>query len=96
MAGTFALLAWELARRLTGSGRVAVVATLLVIFGGGMGWIRLPMDVAAGQGSPLDLIARNSYDCETGRRAGRTSGSPRSWGRASSPTGPRPSACRGW
>jgi hypothetical protein len=62
MAGTFALLAWELARRLTGSGRVAVVATLLVIFGGGMGWIRLPMDVAAGQGSPLDLIARNSYD----------------------------------
>ena len=71
MAGTFALLAWELARRLTGSGRVAVVATLLVVFGGGMGWLRLPLDagwihlpgyVASGQGGPLELIGTNPYD----------------------------------
>ncbi len=62
MAGALALVAWELARHLTGSRRAATIATLLVLTGGGMGWIRLVLDVRAGAGSPWDLIQKLPYD----------------------------------
>ncbi|MFH1474973.1 MAG: hypothetical protein ABIG85_03855, partial [Chloroflexota bacterium] len=62
MAGALALVAWELARHLTGSRRAATIATLLILTGGGMGWIRLVIDVQAGVGSPWDLVQRFPYD----------------------------------
>ena len=40
-AGVLALVVWALALRLTGDRRVALIATILVCIGGGMGWIRL-------------------------------------------------------
>ncbi|HEX3219892.1 MAG TPA: hypothetical protein VHU77_07695, partial [Candidatus Limnocylindria bacterium] len=42
--------------------RAATVAMLLVIFGGGLGWIRFVGDVATGVGDPITLITHNSYD----------------------------------
>lgn len=62
MAGALALVAWELARHLTGSRRAATIATLLVLLGGGMGWLRLVADVSAGAGSPWDLVRTHAYD----------------------------------
>jgi len=62
MAGALALVAWELARHLTGSRRAASIATLLILTGGGMGWIRLIIDVQAGAGSPWDLVQQFPYD----------------------------------
>ena len=62
MAGALALVAWELARTLTGSRRAATLATILVLVGGGMGWIRLVMDVGAGLGSPWELVQAHPYD----------------------------------
>lgn len=64
LSGALALLVWSLCRRLVrtrDARRVALLAATLAIFGGGMGYLRFIGDVAAG-GSPLDLIARNSYD----------------------------------
>jgi hypothetical protein len=61
-AGALALVTWELAFRLTRSGRVALIATVLVLFGGGMGWIRLVLDLASGAGDLVTLVSRNSYD----------------------------------
>ena len=62
MAGALALVAWELARSLTGSRRAATIATLLILTAGGMGWIRLILDVQAGLGAPLELVQRYPYD----------------------------------
>jgi hypothetical protein len=62
LAGVLALVAWELARTLTGSRRAATLAALLVLLGGGMGWIRLVMDVWAGLGSPWELVQARAYD----------------------------------
>ncbi len=62
MAGALALVAWELARLLLGSRRAATIATLLVLLGGGMGWIRLVLDMGAGLGSAWDLVQANPYD----------------------------------
>jgi hypothetical protein len=64
LAASLALLTWSLARRLVGGRRavrVATIAAALVVFGGGLGYIRFVGDVSAG-GAPLDLIAKNSYD----------------------------------
>lgn len=61
LASVLALVVWALACRLTGERRVATIATILVCFGGGLGWIRLVGDVAAG-GSPLDLLGSTPYD----------------------------------
>ncbi len=61
-AGMLALLVWELARQLTGNRLVATIATILVCFGGGMGWLRLVADVLAGQGDIATLVTRNPYD----------------------------------
>ncbi len=61
-AGVLALVVWALAVQLTGDRRVALIATILVSVGGGLGWIRLIGDLAAGAGDVLDLIGRNPYD----------------------------------
>ncbi len=62
MAGALALVTWELARHLTGSRRAATIATLLVLVGGGMGWMRLVIDLSAGAGSVADLVIAHPYD----------------------------------
>jgi hypothetical protein len=61
-AGVLALVVWALAARLTGERRVATIATILVVFGGGMGWIRLVGDLIAGTGGLVDLVSHTSYD----------------------------------
>ena len=61
-AGVLALVVWALALRLTGDRRVALVATILVCIGGGMGWIRLVLDVVGGQGDIGTLITQHPYD----------------------------------
>lgn len=65
MAAALALLVASLARRLLRTSRarhVAALAGALVVFGGGLGYVRLIGDLAAGAGSPLDLVAATSYD----------------------------------
>jgi hypothetical protein len=62
MAGVLALVVWALAAVLTGSRRVATIATVLVCAGGGMGWLRLGGDVLAGDTDIIGLITRNPYD----------------------------------
>jgi hypothetical protein len=62
LAGALVLLVWELAVRVMGDRRVGVPAAMLVLFAGGMGWIRLPIDLAAGKGDLATLIANSSYD----------------------------------
>ncbi|MEA2632065.1 MAG: hypothetical protein QOE66_2284 [Chloroflexota bacterium] len=61
-AGVLALVVWALATRLTGERRVATIATILVVAGGGMGWIRLVGDLIAGTGNVVDLVTNTSYD----------------------------------
>jgi len=61
-AGMLALLVWELARQLTGNRLVATIATILVCFGGGMGWLRLGADILAGNGDVVGLVTQNPYD----------------------------------
>lgn len=61
-AAVLALVVWVLAIRLTTDRRVATIATILVVAGGGLGWIRLVADVMAGAGDPLGLVSRLSYD----------------------------------
>jgi hypothetical protein len=65
LAGALALLVHGLGRRLLrgpGARRAAVLAAVLVIFGGGLAWMRLVGDVAAGYGDPVSLVTTNSYD----------------------------------
>jgi hypothetical protein len=61
-AGVLALVVWALAKRLTGNARVAAIATILVVAGGGLGWIRLVGDLMAGAGNAIDLVSGTSYD----------------------------------
>ena len=65
LAGALALLVHGLARALLrgrGARRAALLAAMLVVAGGGLGWIRLIGDVTAGFGGPIGLIAKHSYD----------------------------------
>jgi len=65
LAGALALLVHGLGRRLLrgrGARRAAVLAAVLVVFGGGLAWMRLVGDVAAGYGDPVSLVTANSYD----------------------------------
>jgi hypothetical protein len=65
MSGALALLVHGLARRLLrghGARRAAVLAAVLVIWAGGLGWVRLVGDVVTGVGAPLELVLENSYD----------------------------------
>ena len=76
LAGALALLVHGLAGRLLrgrGAGRAAVLAAALVVFGGGLGWVRLVGDVAGGLGSPIDLVLNNSYDNSWYDAAGQVS-----------------------
>ncbi len=62
MAGALALVVWELAWQITHDTRTAWIAAVLMIFTGGMGWIRLPMDLANGVGNLPTLLATQPYD----------------------------------
>jgi hypothetical protein len=65
MAGALALLVHGLARTLLRgprARRAALLAAALVIFGGGLGWVRFIGDVVTGVDAPLALITGNSYD----------------------------------
>ena len=64
LSAALALLVYSLARRLVrvDGRRVAVLAAVLAVFAGGLGYVRFIGDVSAGPGSPLELIAANSYD----------------------------------
>jgi hypothetical protein len=65
LAGALALLVHGLGRTLLrgrGARRAALLAAALVIFGGGLGWVRLVGDVTAGFGDPVALITKHSYD----------------------------------
>lgn len=65
LAGALALLVFGLARRLVRGAharRVGTLAAAIVIFAGGLGWTLLIRDLANGDGSIGELIARNSYD----------------------------------
>jgi hypothetical protein len=65
LAGALALVVHGLARALfrgEHARRAALLATGLVIFAGGFGWIRLLGDVSLGLGDPITLITHNSYD----------------------------------
>jgi hypothetical protein len=75
LTGALALLVHGLARHLlpgTGARRAAVLAVLLVIFGGGLGWVRFVADVSTGVGDPVTLITHNSYDNSWYDAAGHT------------------------
>ena len=64
LAGSLALLAFSLARRLTLAqrSRIGVLAATLAVFAGGLGYLRFFGDLTAGLGGPVELIAANSYD----------------------------------
>ncbi len=65
LAGALALLVQGLARALLrgrAARRAALLAAVLVIFGGGLGWIRFVGDVTAGFGDPAALVTKHSYD----------------------------------
>jgi len=75
-AGALVLLVWELAWVVLANRRAAALAAGIMVFGGGMGWLRLPLDWLAlpdcsaetlGAGcrnlvSTFSLIAHNPYD----------------------------------
>ena len=65
LAGALALLVHALARHLVRSRsarRLALLASVIAVFGGGMGYVRFVADLGAGAGDPLELVARTSYD----------------------------------
>jgi len=65
LAGALALVVHGLALVLVrewSAHRTAFLATLLVILGGGLGWMRLVGDMATGQGTLLDLLMIHAYD----------------------------------
>ncbi len=61
-AAALAMLVWTLALTLTRRRQVATVATILICFGGGMGWLRLAGDLLAGGSNVVDLLTNNPYD----------------------------------
>jgi len=65
LAGALALLVHGLARQLLRGARArraALLAVALVIFGGGLGWIRLIGDLQSHAGDLVGLVTANSYD----------------------------------
>jgi hypothetical protein len=74
LAAALALLVFSLARRLLrgrSARRAAVIAAVIVVFTGGLGWIRLIGDIAVdplasnapqGAGDIANLVSHNSYD----------------------------------
>ncbi len=61
-AAVLALVVWALAVQLTGRRSVATIATILVCFAGGLGWIRLVGDVIAGDTDIVAMVGTTSYD----------------------------------
>ena len=57
-----ALMALGIGVALVGAWLVPPLAVVLVVIGGGLGWIRLIADVAAGLGDPISLVTHYSYD----------------------------------
>ncbi len=65
LAGALALVVHGLALVLVrewSAHRTAFLATVLVVLGGGLGWMRLVGDLATGHGTLLDLLMHHSYD----------------------------------
>ena len=62
LAGALVLLVHGLARRLLVDRRAALLAAVIAVFGGGLGYLRFFGDLGAGLGAPLDLISTTSYD----------------------------------
>jgi hypothetical protein len=65
LAGALALLVHGLAVQLLPADRrwrAALLAAVLVIFAGGLGYVRFIADLGAGKGDPLTLIATTGYD----------------------------------
>jgi hypothetical protein len=62
MAGVFVIVVSTLAESLTGSRRVGLLAGALALFGGGMGYIRLFLDMAKPGADVFNLISSGSYD----------------------------------
>jgi hypothetical protein len=62
LAAALALLVYAFGRRLTRSRRAAALATVLALFGGGMGYLRFIRDWASGMGDPLTLFTSTIYD----------------------------------
>jgi hypothetical protein len=65
LSGALALLVHGLARRLLRdprARRAAMLAAVLVVLGGGFGWIRFVGDLAAGYGDPMSLVTEQTYD----------------------------------
>ncbi|HYO42562.1 MAG TPA: hypothetical protein VES19_05120 [Candidatus Limnocylindrales bacterium] len=62
MASVLALVGWELAWRITRSRRAAAIGALLLVAGGGMGWIRLLLDLSQGTSDLVTLVSNNPYD----------------------------------
>ena len=75
-AGALVLLTWELAWAVLGNRRAAAIAAGIMVFTGGMGWLRLPLDFMAlpactpegfagacrDLGGLVNLIAHSPYD----------------------------------
>jgi len=65
LAGSLALVVHGLVLALVrdwSARRTAILAVLLVVLGGGLGWMRLVGDLASGQGAPWDLLMIHAYD----------------------------------
>ncbi|MCJ7709591.1 MAG: hypothetical protein MUQ32_02050, partial [Chloroflexi bacterium] len=62
MGSVLALVGWELAWQLTRNRRAAAVGALLLVAGGGMGWIRLLLDLVPGTTDLATLVSNNPYD----------------------------------
>ena len=62
MAAVLALVSWELAMVMSHDRRVAGLAAVFVVFGGGMGFIRLPLDIISTHQSVGSLVSAGSYD----------------------------------
>lgn len=65
LAGSLALIVHGLTLALVrdwSARRSAFLASLLVVLGGGLGWMRLMGDLAGGQGGPWDLLMTHAYD----------------------------------
>ncbi|MEK6192360.1 MAG: hypothetical protein AABM41_08565 [Chloroflexota bacterium] len=65
LAGSLALVVHGLALAIVrdwSARRTAFLAVLLMVLGGGLGWMRLFGDLANGQGAPWDLLMTNTYD----------------------------------
>lgn len=76
LSGALALLVHGLARQLLRGDRArraALLATALVIFGGGLGWIRLVGDLQSHGGDLVGLVSAHSYDNSWYDAAGQVS-----------------------